>query len=105
MNAPFEGQEPGTAPLLLNHQQPCGGCGVPVHFKLGRSPVPILPSGRELPDFITPVFPDGCWIAWVWSTTDPRKLELLTVCGQSCLVDWFERRQAPESIPLSSEAP
>lgn len=92
-----------AAPVLVNHQQPCGTCGVPVHFKLGRSPLESPDPSRVAPDFITPVFPDGCWLAWVRSVADSNKLELLVVCGQTCLIDWFERRALPTHYPLTTE--
>jgi hypothetical protein len=83
-----------AAPVPRTEKQACACCGIDCVFHMVDAPRPDVPS------FLTPLFPDQCWVGWSWSAEVPDKLVLVAFCSQTCLVHWFENRDAavsPES--------
>ena len=78
-----------AAPVPRGERQPCRSCGVDCLFQVIDSPRPDVPS------FLTPTWPDQCWVGWSWSAESPGKLVLVAFCSQTCLVHWLES-EAPD---------
>jgi hypothetical protein len=79
-----------AAPNMRTDSQPCECCSAPCNFNVIDSPKTNVPS------FLSPLWPEGCWLGWAWSTETTGKLELVVFCSQTCLVEWFEHETAPE---------
>lgn len=78
-----------TAPVPRSERQPCRSCGVDCLFQVVDSP------RVDVPSFLTPTWPDTCWVGWSWSAEVPGKLVLVAFCSQTCLVRWFDE-SAPD---------
>ncbi len=79
------------SPVVRKDSQPCRSCGVDCLFHVVDAP------RADVPSFLTPVWPDQCWLGWAWSGEVPGKLVLVAFCSQTCLVHWFANDDAPFS--------
>lgn len=84
--------------LGVESELACEVCGLPVTVRTLETP-----DGQ--PDFLTAVFPDGCWIGWIWPVETFGKLAVVAVCSHSCMVAWAGRNLTPTLLPPPAMPP